>query len=25
LSQDAYPDESVTGLQAIMILQKLVK
>ncbi|MEJ5362994.1 MAG: tetratricopeptide repeat protein [Spirochaetota bacterium] len=25
LSQDAYPDESVTGLQAIMIIQKLVK
>ncbi len=25
LSQDAYPDESVTGLQAIMIIQKLIK
>lgn len=25
LSQDAYPDESVTGLQAIMIIQKLVQ
>jgi len=25
LSQDAYPDEAVTGLQAIMIIQKLVK
>ncbi len=25
LSQDAYPDESITGLQAIMIIQKLVK
>lgn len=25
LSQDAYPDESVTGLQAILIIQKLVR
>ncbi|MCX8125020.1 MAG: S-layer homology domain-containing protein [Spirochaetes bacterium] len=25
LSQEAYPDESVTGLQAIMIIQKLIK
>ena len=25
LSQDAYPDETVTGLQAITIIQKLIK